>query len=717
MKRNSIIAHLVACVLVGGVIGVISGCGERESAEARGNRPETRKPGAKTARSVKVNLTYDLPVLAVSEEPSGKLVGSCAFLPMTVSRTESTAPLRVSFSEDVPSGTGDTIRNSLWKATLVAALQNESTLQGVCISLGFRGRYDGPSAGAVMCLAIMSALDGRDFPDDFAMTGALLPDGTVGLVGGVAEKLQAAAKNPKIKRVAVPAFERFVRIADNEWVDLFEYGKSLGLEVRPVESIFDAYIFLHRTTKVSRPRLSSILDCREGPMLEAKAAEVFASRYVALRGRLANLSSNDCETVTNDDAWDAINPDAVEKRFSEGAIFDALGLVSAADANLDAVLESTRFYDAYVDDFLKREDAAAGDPQKSLRERFLDEWPIDKQVAFLGGLREKVLELMRRRLEAARHDENRGGAGTGNAAADASKTWKGFVPRGASSDIEAQFRSFLASERAVADYRYLRDNVPARDELRKGIENGSRNVGDDLNLCREKLFSFIARQREKPCFAGVPLPIRNAGPGMDATLSLFLNAWSVVNDTFEADVVGGAAENLGVHKDSVRDSLIGQNIYYSAYDASRGVTKEFLGLYERTDRLTYPGWTKSCLLFNVAELLAEASTLLFEQDPENGNATYVAFAIGRARTAALSSIHTCHSRGIPCFGPVLLFQKAERLRATNVRNTAELLAAYWKATMISKALVMAFQGGSGPEQGFNGYSVQTTPTASGESRR
>ena len=452
-------------------------------------------------------------------------------------------------------------------------------------------------------------------------------------------------------------------------------------------------------------------------MLEAKAAEVFASRYVALRGRLANLSSNDCETVTNDDAWDAINPDAVEQRFSEGAIFDALGLVSAADANLDAVLESTRFYDAYVDDFLKREDAAAGDPQKSLRERFLDEWPIDKQVAFLGGLREKVLELMRRRLEAARHDENRGGAGTGNAAADASKTWKGFVPRGASSDIEAQFRSFLASERAVADYRYLRDNVPARDELRKGIENGSRNVGDDLNLCREKLFSFIARQREKPCFAGVPLPIRNAGPGMDATLSLFLNAWSVVNDTFEADVVGGAAENLGVHKDSVRDSLIGQNIYYSAYDASRGVTKEFLGLYERTDRLTYPGWTKSCLLFNVAELLAEASTLLFEQDPENGNATYVAFAIGRARTAALSSIHTCHSRGIPCFGPVLLFQKAERLRATNVRNTAELLAAYWKATMISKALVMAFQGGSGPEQGFNGYSVQTTPTASGESRR
>ena len=122
--------------------------------------------------------------------------------------------------------------------------------------------------------------------------------------------------------------------------------------------------------------------------------------------------------------------------------------------------------------------------------------------------------------------------------------------------------------------------------------------------------------------------------------------------------------------------------------------------------MAYPSWTKSCLLFNIAELLAEVSTLLFEQDFKNGNATYVAFAIGRARKTALLSIHTCHGYGIPCFGPVLLFQKAERLRATNDRNTAEILAGYWKATMISKALVMAFRGGIGPEQGFNGYSVQ-----------
>ena len=113
------------------------------------------------------------------------------------------------------------MRNSLWSAALIAALQTDSTLQGVGVSLEFNGNIDGPSAGGVLCLGIMSALEGRDFPNDFAMTGTILPDGTIGLVGGVPEKLLAAAKNPRIKRVAVPAFERFVRDEKGNWVDIF----------------------------------------------------------------------------------------------------------------------------------------------------------------------------------------------------------------------------------------------------------------------------------------------------------------------------------------------------------------------------------------------------------------------------------------------------------------------------------------------------------------
>jgi hypothetical protein len=706
MSKTYLAAVVVIGVLGGVAIGLFTGRKNPPNGVTKVNQGESQRPAMSAAPRMPTRIEYNLPVLGVHQDVSGKDIGSCTFFPMSIACTGSDAPLRVSFSEDVPSGTGDTIRNSLWTAALVAALQKESQLQGVVISLGFSGRYDGPSAGAVMCLAIMSALDKRPFPDDFAMTGALLPDGTIGLVGGVVEKLTAAAENPKIKRAAIPAFQRFVRTVDGKWVDLFEYGKSLGLELRPVESISDAYLFMHRVNKVTGPRLSSILDCMEDSQLENSAAKIFANRYIALRARVSGLSSNEYEMVRNDDDWNAINPEVAESRFEEGAIFDALALITWADASLSAFLDSSRFYDKYVDDFMKREDVATGNSGQSLSEKFLEDWPVEKQVALVGGFRERALAFMEQDLGQGSNGWHSCGLYQNMPATNEGKKWGGFIPIGSSSDIEAQFRSVLMGERRMACYRDMRDNLPDRIVFKGDIEQGNRNIGDEFRACREKLNNYIFEQQTKPCFADVSLPIQNAGPGMDATLFLFRNAWAVVDKTFDAEVIDAVAEASGVHKDAVRSNLISQNIYYSTYEASKNRVRHLLRLYDEADQMAYPSWTKSCLLFNVAELLAESSTLLFEQDFKNGNANYVAFAIGRARTSALLSIHTCHKYGIPCFGPVSLFQKAERLRAINDRNSAEILAAYWKATMISKALVMAFRGGPNPENGFNGYSVQ-----------
>ena len=63
----------------------------------------------------------------------------------------------------------------------------------------------------------------------------------------------------------------------------------------------------------------------------------------------------------------------------------------------------------------------------------------------------------------------------------------------------------------------------------------------------------------------------------------------------------------------------------------------------------------------------------------------------------------CRKSGIPCFGAVLSFQKAERARAGGESSATSILSDYWKATMTAKSLVMAFKNGIGPEQGFNGY--------------
>ena len=706
MKRNNFIVLLVIVALVGIIVGLISSIRDQHVRAANGDSATSQEATIPVAQKSLSEIEYSLPVLSVRTQASGKMIGSCAFLPMTISCTGSGAPLRVDFSEDTPRGTGDTIRNSLWTAALVAALQKDSTLQGVRISLDFRGRYDGPSAGAVMCLAIMSALDERDFPDDFAMTGALLPDGTIGLVGGVAEKMKAAADDPRIKRVAIPAFQRFERTTSGDLVDLLELGRRRGLKVYLVESIFDAYIYLHELKKVSEPRLSSIVDCLESQDLECHVVEAFTNRHAALCARISGLSSNDYEIVASSGAWSNIDPGIVGSRFQEGAIFDALNLMSHAEANLDAALESEWFFIAYGDEFLKREGKDAGDSKQSLGDIPFENWPTDKQVAFIQGLYEKERGFMEKDLgcRTAEVEANGvGGTGNGNSTSENSAPWKGFIPVGRSSDIEAQFESVLGSEMASARYRHLCDNAPEREEMKEGIEDGSLNASDELNGCREMFFNYIFERRLKSDFAGLPLPILNAGPGAYASLDLFRNAWDVVDATLEDNAIGRKARDWGVDTDTARDNLNRGNVYYSAYRASKQHVQECLST--PWDHATYPSWTAACFLFNVAELLAESSTLLFELDFAKDNAAYVAFAIGRARTSALLSIHTCHMHGVPCFGPVLLFQKAERLRATNDRNTAEILAAYWKATMISKALVMAFHDGASPETGFKGYSV------------
>ena len=51
---------------------------------------------------------------------------------------------------------------------------------------------DGPSAGAAMCLLALSIIDYQTIRSDIALTGTIKPDGTIGAIGGLAEKAQAA---------------------------------------------------------------------------------------------------------------------------------------------------------------------------------------------------------------------------------------------------------------------------------------------------------------------------------------------------------------------------------------------------------------------------------------------------------------------------------------------------------------------------------------------
>ncbi len=161
-------------------------------------------------------------------------------------RGPSNEPIRLAIAEDTPSGASTQLRASIWQSVLVAGLMRNDDLTGINVSFTIRGRIDGPSAGGVCCVAMLSAIDGRSVPNDFAFTGTILPDGTIGAVGGVVEKIHAVKRAGR-QRVVLPQFLRIeTDLNTRASVDVVRLCESLGIERVPVSTIDEAYGRIHR---------------------------------------------------------------------------------------------------------------------------------------------------------------------------------------------------------------------------------------------------------------------------------------------------------------------------------------------------------------------------------------------------------------------------------------------------------------------------------------
>tara|TARA_R110002124_G_scaffold64985_2_gene177436 strand:+ start:239228 stop:241663 length:2436 start_codon:yes stop_codon:yes gene_type:complete len=102
---------------------------------------------------------------------------------------------------------------------------------------------DGPSAGAAMVTAIVSALTDIEIHSDIAMTGEVNLRGYVTAIGGLKEKLLAALRGG-VKKVLIPL--------ENE-KDLADIPANVkkGLEIVPVETIEE--VLLHALVRLPEP--------------------------------------------------------------------------------------------------------------------------------------------------------------------------------------------------------------------------------------------------------------------------------------------------------------------------------------------------------------------------------------------------------------------------------------------------------------------------------
>lgn len=96
----------------------------------------------------------------------------------------------------------------------------------------------GPSAGAAISILTAAMLSDIEIDEKIAMTGTINSGGTIGPVGGLVEKIDAAGENG-IKTVLIPDGTRFVK-KFNLTLDLEEYSDKYSIEVIEVSDLNEA---------------------------------------------------------------------------------------------------------------------------------------------------------------------------------------------------------------------------------------------------------------------------------------------------------------------------------------------------------------------------------------------------------------------------------------------------------------------------------------------
>jgi hypothetical protein len=281
MKR----AALTVAAAVAVVATACSGGGGGTSVATSTTVPPTTLPAPTTTTAPKPSTVTIHPLFV---RTGGGTAGGGVGQEVLTMEPTSDHSLRVDFSEDEVDGLGDQSRAASWSAVTVATLLTGAPLEGR-YRFEIQGQVDGPSAGALKTVGVLSLMRGDSLKPDITMTGTINPDGTVGPVGGIPEKIQGAADD-HIKTVLIPAGQRnSTSEADGSLVDVVSEGRRLGVDVREVRDVYEAYSAF---TGEQLPRLPDQgdvrLDEKAYSRLKAKADAALA-RYQQAAGKFGAL--------------------------------------------------------------------------------------------------------------------------------------------------------------------------------------------------------------------------------------------------------------------------------------------------------------------------------------------------------------------------------------------------------------------------------------------
>ena len=591
--------------------------------------------------------------------------------------TASEAPLTVAVEEDTPVGAGEGLRSSIWQAAMVAALARNDDLHGAKIIISVPGEVDGPSAGGLIALAILSALDGRELPNDFVFTGTIMPDGTIGRVGGVPAKIRAAAA-AKAKRVLLPAFVRFEHdhakeqqadlFGDGSDVDLKDLAKSLQMEFVPVENLEQAYAAVHRlpAKPVHRPG-RDVLDLPEA--MEA----VLKKEY-----RRASDAG--------DKLWNAI-PIEEREQIEQEAISKQLILLPRVKA--ETALRSGKFL------------AAASYAAQWELVLLARSWNVKEVRAIVERKPADLFAEIDKLVEQQLREAPAPPAVLADASQRLSLLGSQFVCD-ATETASAIGIVDLLEQAAAVQIDGIRNTDLNAEEKEKAI------VATQLSIKGMKLLVARMANTATNGYVAAAAPMCDALPKARPVLAqdyspierMFYSALVASHRAFETQTIEATSQVLKVGREEVLARMLPVDIQLAMYLPAK---EEAVRLHASV--LNTTGKPNRFLVATAAQqhalCLAMSASIRVrweEMDAaltDDGELEYhrtdlLNYLITSARENALVNIAECKRHGVPCIQPIAFVEAGDLARDDRQQDKVEVLATYWRASLQAQSLMLLF---------------------------
>lgn len=169
--------------------------------------------------------------LILSQSATGKMVSGWIKIKCeSPSESESGQEAPFAIETAVTNATSDLFLSQLWISAVVSGSYWQQPWLGVKWTVeAMPEGNEAASSGAALGVALIATAAGAEYPADTIILGRLQPDGSLGAVDRMPERLQAAAA-AGAKRVIIPHLQRFESIGQKGRRDVDVLARKLGLE-------------------------------------------------------------------------------------------------------------------------------------------------------------------------------------------------------------------------------------------------------------------------------------------------------------------------------------------------------------------------------------------------------------------------------------------------------------------------------------------------------